>query len=608
MGCGASAQSQSTAKEGGSSDAAPPPTAAPSEPAATQSSPESSPEKEPSKTEAISGPSTSPPEGASSDVAPSGAAQTDTLATQSSDKTAAIAAAPAAAAPAAPAEPKPDESAPVGEPTKSKAVSGATRGKRKDRAKLAKRVQARSKTVDWSSADPSKWMFPEVEFSGSYSFHQQPVLEEVSAVISKGNEQLKAEPHLYDGLYYQSNMVDWPEDQQQYKFVKRTGSGFQVTEAAGGGFTWVEAKYQVLTPDVEVQPDAFTDSMNYGGYALAAPRMPGRGSGCADVPSIKVIDVAHPRDVSQGGVGDCWLLCSMSAVAEYKGVIQSLFKNTTNITERPLDTFNQYTITLYDLSSPEWKPVDVVIDERLCSKPDNSSLLGAHPTLTGELWVCYLEKAIAAHCGGWDEINGGTCTHAWRLLLGCKHVYTFKKKDDGFECFGTFNPNTNEWEQLDNSPHKGFQALWPMVWPEVGGGGGLDLKLNDEDFFDRMCAWDDENYIMACGSEAGSDKEQVEGIVQGHAYTILECMQNPGGADVDLIKVRNPWGKGEFTAGKWTDEGSGWAAHPEVKAACNPKDADDGCFWMEKDEFFEFFPTVYLCALDMTGLQKDLAD
>merc|ERR1719148_578743 len=120
----------------------------------------------------------------------------------------------------------------------------------------------------------------------------------------------------------------------------------------------------------------------------------------------------------------------MSAVAEYAGVIPTFFKKTPNLSKRPLDTFNQYTVTLYDLSSPEWKPVDVVIDERLCSKPDNSSLLGAHPSVTGELWVCYLEKAIAAHCGGWDEINGGTCTHAWRLLLGCKHVYTFKKKDD----------------------------------------------------------------------------------------------------------------------------------------------------------------------------------
>ena len=29
----------------------------------------------------------------------------------------------------------------------------------------------------------------------------------------------------------------------------------------------------------------------------------------------------------------------------------------------------------------------------------------------------------------------------------------------------------------------------------------------------------------------------------------------------------------------------------------------DGIFWMTKDEFFEFFPTVYLCAHDMSNFQ-----
>ena len=36
-----------------------------------------------------------------------------------------------------------------------------------------------------------------------------------------------------------------------------------------------------------------------------------------------------------------------------------------------------------------------------------------------------------------------------------------------FSCFGTFNPNTQQWEQLANSPHDGFTGLWPMDWPEA---------------------------------------------------------------------------------------------------------------------------------------------
>ena len=88
------------------------------------------------------------------------------------------------------------------------------------------------------------------------------------------------------------------------------------------------------------------------------------------------------------------------------------------------------------------------------------------PSADGELWVCYLEKALAAHCGGWDKINGGQCTHGWALLTGCQDQYTIFADDDGkYRCAGTYNPNYQRWEALKNSPHDGFQGLWPMDWP-----------------------------------------------------------------------------------------------------------------------------------------------
>ena len=67
------------------------------------------------------------------------------------------------------------------------------------------------------------------------------------------------------------------------------------------------------------------------------------------------------------------------------------------------------------------------------------------------------------------------------------------------------------------------------------------------------------------------------------------------------IKVRNPWGRGEIERGKWDDDGPGWDEHPQVKAAIRPVAADDGIFWLSKSEFFQYFPTIYLCAADMTG-------
>ena len=251
-----------------------------------------------------------------------------------------------------------------------------------------------------------------------------------------------------------------------------------------------------------------------------------------------------------------------------------------------------------------------MVDERLAAKADGSGLLGCSPSTNGELWPCYLEKAVAVHCGGWDKIDGGQCTHAWAMLTGCKEQYTIQSDaadgSSGYKCYGAFNPNENKWETLANSPHEGFRGNWPMAWPEVGGGGGMDLALNQDELFERLCAWDASNYIIGVGTKAGSDTEATDGIVDGHAYTVLTCVSKVAGTEFDLAKVRNPWGSGEFESGLWDDDGPGWDEHPEVKEALKPDlGVDDGIFWVSKEEFFKYFHTVYLSASDMTKFKED---
>jgi len=257
-------------------------------------------------------------------------------------------------------------------------------------------------------------------------------------------------------------------------------------------------------------------------------------------------------------------------------------------------------VTLWDVTT--WKEVDVVVDERLCRRADGTGVLGCELSKEGELWACYLEKAIAAHCGGWDKIDGGATVHAWALLLGSKERYTIQRKGgpaSKFGCFGARNPNTGKWERLANSPHEGFQGLWPMDWPEAGGGGKANLSA--EEVFARMCAWDDANYLMAAGTKTGSDKNRTNGIVDGHAYSVLECVNDAAGTPVDLLKVRNPWGSGEVEEGMWRDGGPGWAEYPQIAALLKPEVKDDGIFWLSKEEFFTHFANVYVCAVDMAA-------
>ena len=89
------------------------------------------------------------------------------------------------------------------------------------------------------------------------------------------------------------------------------------------------------------------------------------------------------------------------------------------------------------------------------------------------------------------------------------------------------------------------------------------------------------------------------------ADSVIECHSNVAGSGVDLLMVRNPHGKSEFEGGKWTDNGAGWQEHPDVKAQLSPVDADNGIFWMDKDDFFDNFPSIYLSASDMTRFKED---
>jgi hypothetical protein len=455
----------------------------------------------------------------------------------------------------------------------------------------------------WTMEDPSKWHYAISSFDGTYMCASEPQLEVVAGAITNGMSVAKANPAKYEGFFFDSRPTELSQEHQSYTMVRRTGSGFAVTHAPSGPYTWVSMVYQALSPDVCISPDAYTDQMHFNGKAVVNTILPGRGMGCADIPGLTLVGHVSPSDIVHGTIGDRWLLSALAALAEFEGAIRTLFEHTVDIHNMPRDSTNQYTVSLYDL--PTWQRVDVLVDERLCCGA-GGGLLGCSPGIRGALWPCYVEKAIVAHCGGWDKIEGGNCAHALRLLTGCKEQYTFRDDGSGFACTGAFNPNANRWEGMANSPHDGFRGMWPMPWPEVGGGGEINLKLHDEAMFERMCAWKAQNYIMCCVSgpvkpllnlRNGLD---ADGMVDVWAYTILECVENAGGVAIDMIKVRSPCGHGELQAGTWKKGSLAWKEYPSLEAACGPEKSNDGTFWVDAEEFFRFFRTIHLCAQNMT--------
>lgn len=458
--------------------------------------------------------------------------------------------------------------------------------------------------------NPSKWRFDEHAFHGRYGSTRMGEVEAVTGkLITDGLELFRGDPRKYLAILYQSDMLEWPAEQQSYTLIHREGtSGFKPmgTDQPSGQLTIIVAIYQAL-PKLETANalppfthtlvrDKYTDSMSYHGAGITKALSPGRGEGLGDVPDLKLVSKIDPNDVRQGRVGDCWLMSGLSSLAEFEGAIMRLFRKTPDLDNMPGDGSNSYTITLYDLKT--WKEVDIVVDERLpCLPGQDVTLLGCNLTRDNELWPCYVEKAVAAHCGGWDKIDGGLFTHALMLLTGCREQYVISRngRSGCFQCFGSFNPNELRWEDMANSPHEGFQGLWPMEWPDEGGGGAIGLELSEDDLFERLCAWEDANYIIGASATGSSD-----GIESGHAYSLLTVVNDAADTDIDLIKMRNPYGKGELTSGIWDDDGLGWQHYPQIKELLNPVNADDGVFWVSKDEFFQFFDSVYLCAQDMS--------
>mmetsp|Transcript_15013 Transcript_15013/g.32700 ORF Transcript_15013/g.32700 Transcript_15013/m.32700 type:complete len:522 (+) Transcript_15013:158-1723(+) len=483
---------------------------------------------------------------------------------------------------------------------------------------------------EWKDVPNSAFSLKEFQFGGSFEWVLESAEhgglvgsstskelkgkeEEFPGSVAQGLQRLKTNPQKYLFLLFPTG------HKTGYSLIHRKGSNGwpRNVKKPGEVGTWT-CFHQEFNPlprlpdnvlDAQFR-DSYTDDMVFQGkriHDINPPLLPGRGMGCADSPLIKIIGDVDPSDIYQGSVGDCWLLSAISALAEFDGAIKKLFRKTPRLEERPFRDGkpNMYSIMLWDLET--WTEREIVVDERLAASGDIDSklLLGAKPSVDGELWTCYLEKALAIHCGGWDRIVGGNCNHAWALLTGCKEQYHITNKystSKKFQCLGKFNPHKQEWEKRFNCFHDNEQVHWEQEWPEVGGGGELGLELTQDELFLKMVAWDQVNYIVGAGcSDAGADG----GLVADHAYSVISSFHNVCNTGVDLIKVRNPWGKGEIKNGMFDDDGPGWDQYPEVKNYIKPVVADDGIFYVTKKEFFRFFSSVYLSASNMTRFLED---
>lgn len=195
---------------------------------------------------------------------------------------------------------------------------------------------------------------------------------------------------------------------------------------------WVRARDllgegQVVAADADAKGDATGDAKPGGSRLVALACGPPRTR-------VKLFeDEIDPRDVSQGAVGDCWLIAAFAAAAEHPGLVKRLF-----LTNRA-NPKGRYAVRLFDWQAKRW--VVVTVDENLPAGPKSKTqALFAQPRQT-EIWVALLEKAFAKFVGSYGALDGGSTAWALNALTG-DPVFELRKDkaEDG---------SGNSWERID---------------------------------------------------------------------------------------------------------------------------------------------------------------
>ncbi|KAK8759689.1 hypothetical protein V5799_002678, partial [Amblyomma americanum] len=147
--------------------------------------------------------------------------------------------------------------------------------------------------------------------------------------------------------------------------------------------------------------------------------------------------------------------------------------------------------------------IDVPVDDRLPVREEYGRLAFMTSSTAGEFWSALLEKAYAKLHGGYAALKGGFAVEAFATLTG------------------------GLTEQLT-------------------------VTSEFKDFFGILQRSLDRNSLVSC---VIMDKNKTDKGLKGlHVYSVTSAkkVSMEGDEEVDLIRLRNPWGYAEWT-GSWSD-------------------------------------------------------
>ncbi|CDS36187.2 family C2 unassigned peptidase (C02 family) [Echinococcus multilocularis] len=286
--------------------------------------------------------------------------------------------------------------------------------------------------------------------------------------------------------------------------------------------------------------------------------------------------VAHPQfvadglsrfDIRQGELGDCWLIAALACLSMHHKLLNELstfqvvpcgqsFVPTSD--GGPLNAkggfayVGMFWFRFWYFGC--W--VDVVVDDRLPTS--GNRLCFMHSSDRQEFWSALLELV-----GSYDALRGGTTSEGMEDFTGgmCEMI------DLG-----------------DKAP---------------------------ENLFSIMSRAHSRCSLLACSIDASPEQMEAEGpygLIMGHAYSVtdIRTVRETSGNQLQMIRLRNPWGNEREWVGPWSDKSKEWSRiSPEERMKIGLTFDNDGEFWMTFGDFKHYFSRLEMCHLSPDFDQMD---
>ncbi|KAI3336344.1 cysteine proteinase [Xylariaceae sp. AK1471] len=271
---------------------------------------------------------------------------------------------------------------------------------------------------------------------------------------------------------------------------------------------------------------------------------------------LKDVDGA---DIKQGGVGNCWFIASLSALANVEGAVKRVcveYDTRIGIYGFVFYRDGEWIYSIIDdklyLTSPNWDSPSMQRDllnqiDRETPEKDyrktyqtgSKALFFGQCKNQNETWVPLFEKAYAKAHGDFGSLAGG-----W---IG-----------------------------------EGLEDLTGGVTTELLASDILDL----DEFWEKEVSKVNQEFLFGCSTgllDGGYGDRN--GIREGHAYVVMDARTLKSGER--LVKLRNPWGKTRkgIWEGPWSDGSKEW--NQDVKEELGHQFGNDSVFWIRFEDMVE---------------------